>query len=312
MSEAIQETEPNPPAEETLPTGEETDQTAELTEAEAYRARVASDPEFALEQIAIRDKKLGEHGRRMKSLEQVEQMVNLAGSTENVMSYLQTVARIQQMPELANLVNTSLQQGRLALPEQTAHETPDEPEEWIDPEIKSAVSPIAAQVEELKQVVESLTGQLTQTDLRSQEQQVAQNSKVALERFSSNPEALKAAEDLLEQEIRATYQRAQAGDPEAVKLYKNIAAPGGERVLRSALMDLHDEWAPKLYGGPAQPSEPNAEEVLGRSTDPRPVNAARPGTVQIPAPPKGKMGVNHVVDVMRAAGRQLGVDTSKL
>lgn len=311
MSEAIQDPETNLPADDVQPTGEETGQVAELTEAEAYWQRVSSDPDFAREQITMRDKKLGEHGRRIQSLEQVEQMVNLAGSPDNVLNYLQTVARIQQMPELADLVTNSLQQGRLALPQSTASDTPEEEREWVDPEIESAVNPIAKQVAALQEQLTSLTNQMTQTDLRSQESLVSQNSRAALERFARNPDALKAAEDHLEAEIRATYQRAQAGDPQAVELYKSIAAPGGERILRSALMDLHDEWAPKLYGGPAQPSEPNAEEVLGRSTDPRPLNASRPGTVQLPPPPQGKMGVDHVVKVMRAAGSRLGVDTTQ-
>ncbi|GEM_PF-3862608 len=312
MSEAFQDEGQTPEADDQQPGAGAAAQNAELVSGDDFRARVASDPEFAWEQIVKRDQKVSEHMNRMKELEPFAKLMEVAGGAEQVQQHLTTLARIQQMPDLAELVTKSLMEGRVALPAQATGNAATEEDEWIDPDVKAAVDPVMAQVNALQEQLAQVTSQLNQTDLRSQERFVEQNTLGALEMFKSDPEALKEAQEVLEREVRATYQRAQGGEVQQAELYKQISAPGGQRILEGVLFDTYRKWAPRLVAASQTNNEPNADRVLGRATDPRPVNAARPGSVQQPELPKGKLGVNDVVKQMRAAGARIGVDTRQL
>jgi len=284
---------------------------AELVGGDDYWSRVASDPEFAREQIQKRDAKTSQMANRIKELEPFAQLMEVAGGAENVQQHLTTLARIQQMPELANIVQKSLMEGRVALPEQAAQNAAPAEDEWIDPDVKAAVEPLQAKLAALEQQLSGAMQQLQTTDLRTQERYVEQNISGALEMFQAHPEALEEAKSILEREITATHTRAESGDQQQAALYRQIAEKGGQKILEGVLFDTYRKWAPKLVAA-SQTTEPNAERVLDRATDPRPVNASRPGQAQMPPTPPGKVGLNHVIESLRAAGRQHGIDTTRL
>ena len=311
MSEAHMETEetvaeglqPVEPADSPEPS-------AELIGGDDFWSRVTSDPDFASEQIRKRDAKTSQMANRIKELEPFAQLMEVAGGAENVQQHLTTLARIQQMPELAEIVHRSLTEGRVALPQAKQDVAPEE-DEWVDPDVKAAVAPLQSKIQKLEEQLNGAIQQLQSTDLRTKERNVEQNITGALSMFEAHPEALEEAKSILEREITATHSRAESGDSQQAALYRQIADKGGQKILEGVLFDTYRKWAPKLVAA-SKPTEPNADRVLDRATDPRPMNASSPGQAQMPPKPVGKVGLNHVLESLRAAGRQQGIDTTRL
>lgn len=271
-----------------------------------YWGRVASDPEFAIEQIKKRDAKTTEQANRLQALEQVEQMVKVANGPDQLLNLASTGARIDQIPGLRELVNQSFETGQLALP-QAAANGPEE-EEWIDPDFK----PYADKISALEAQINSLSATANAANVRSMEQRVDENIRGALEMFAGSEEAMAEARNVIEGEYRAALAAAERGDPVQSKLIDDLAKPGGKRILETVLFDTYRKHAPTLVA--ASKTQSPTEEVapLGRLTDERSTTVTRPGTPQLPPLQKGRVSPEFVLRSLMAAGAAKGIDASKL
>lgn len=311
MSEAVAE-----PAETVglgeAPADSEVEQeAAQDTGEDFFWQKVKADPEYAIEQIKKRDGRVTEQANRLKEMEQIEHMVRLAGGSDQLMSYAQVGARINQIPGLADLVQSSLQTGQLALPQQEASNGQEE-EQYMDPEIREAVSPLAEKISRLEQTIEQLQGVANAASVRSMEDRVKENINAALSEFERDPEAFQEASETIARQYKAALEAAERGDETQARLIEQLAGPQGQDLLDTVLMKVYKKHAAKLVGGASTQSKPGEMETLGRATDERPQNVVRPGPPGLPPRPKGRPDMDFVLKTLRAAGAAKGIDTRTL
>lgn len=285
----------------------------QATQEDEFWTRVKSDPEYAVEQIKKRDGKTTELSNRLKSMENVEKMVEIAGSSDALLGYAQRGARIDQIPGLAEVVNQAFQSGRVELPTQATPNGQDEDDQWmIDPDVKAATDPLKAKIAALEARLGELGGVLNAANVRSMQSRIEENVEGALSMFAANEEAMAEARQVLESEIKAAMSAAERGDEQQTKLIESLSTPAGRRTLETALFDTYRKHAAKLVAGTSHTQASGETAVLGRQTDERSTSVARPDASGLPPRPKGRVGGDYALEVLRAAGRQRGIDTRQL
>lgn len=302
MSEAIQE-----PAETVQPEAvADSADRGESQGADDYWGRVASDPDFAADQIRKRDAKTTEMSNRLKSLEQIENMVKLAGGSDQLLGFAQRGARIDQIPGLSDIVESAFKTGQLQLPQATGNGQ-DEDEPYIDEDVRVAIDPLKQQIAELKSQLAGLNEVASAADLRSKEAHVKENIDKALERFSAVPEIYEKAKELVGSQYAISYRAAQNGDSVQASVIDQLAKPGGSKILDSVLFDLFEENAGKLLAA-RNANDPNESGLLGRETDARVTTTVRPGPSELPQRKAGqRVTPDFVMQSFAAAKRNKGL-----
>ena len=309
MSEAIEVTEETGPALE--PVADSADENATQGGGDDFWGRVASDGEFAVDQVRKRDARTSELSNRLESLKTVEKMVEMAGSSDALLSFAQKGARIDQIPGLADIVQKAFETGRVELTQATPDDANEEAE-WMDPDVKAAVDPLKAEIASLKEMLGQLSGQTQAASVRSMETHVQSNIEAALSEFKQfGDEAFEEARQILQQRVKNTMERAEKGDAQAASLIEQISQPGGQDILDGVLMKKYKENVAKVVAGSSS-QEPNEQKAPGRSTDERNTTVSQPGPPGLPPVPKGKVKQDFVMKVCDQAARNAGYDPNTL
>ena len=312
MSEAVAELGETGEGVESLPADSAVEQNAEQQQGSGddFWNRVATDGEFAREQIVKRDQKASELSNRVKALEPVEQLVNMANGVEPLMELATLGSRVQQVPGLMDVVRGALETGRVELPQATSNAAEEE-ETWIDPDVREAITPLKQEIASLKEQLGSLAQLAGAADVRSKEQRVRENVTAALEEFSGDPEAYQEASERVMNQYRAALRAAEGGDSVQAKLIDDLAGPNGKSILETVTMPIYKKYAAKLVST-SNASTPKAAEEVRRGTDERSSGPARPGASHLPPRPKGRVSDDYVLKVMQAAAAEKGIDLSRL
>lgn len=278
-----------------------------------YWSRVASDPDFAREQIVKRDQHSSQLANRVKELEPIEHLVKLAGSPDALMDLVQMGNRVETTPGLKDVVLGAIQNGRYEPPQQQVAQNgqDDSDDEWIDPDVKKVRDSFRSELAELRNELSQIRQVAGSADLAGQERHVQENIERVLEEFRGDPEAYEEASNKIMTAYQNAYNAAQRGDANQAALVKQLASKEGHGILEAAVFPVYKKHAAKLVAARNTSTNQNVAN-LSRSTDERNTNPARPGAPQLPPLPNGMVGTNTVQSILEAAARNAGIDPRTL
>lgn len=283
----------------------------EGTQATTLQDRIRQDPDFAWEQIRSRDQRISESSNQLKQLDELRPFIDLAGGTNELLRHAVLGEQIGQVPGLKEIVQNALSQGRVTLPEasQPQGAANDQDDEWIDPDVKRVRDETNSQISELKGVIQQLQSQLSSTSLRSQETHVQRNIDKAIEMLGDVGEAKEEALRLIGERVSVAQRQAETGNVQQARLIEQLAGEGGDRILRSLLLDegIFQKYGPQIFAGNTNSNDNSAERVVERSTDAPTRNASRPGTPPLPPVPKGRVSVNTARMIHAELQRRRGI-----
>lgn len=303
MSEAFQD----PEQTEGVPAGLPTDGQPQNAEpaVDEFRQRVEQGGEYAWEQIQKRDRHSSTLANRVKALEPIEQLVNFAGGSDQLLELAQMGTRIQQNPDLYELVQKSLRSGRVELPQVTPN-APAEDDEWIDPDVKKYRDETRESNRLLREELAELRDIAGHSDLEWKQTRVKENIDKALSIFAGDEEAFEEAKQVFGSQYKMALAAAQRGDKTQLDLVDKLASPGGDQIIQTVTMPVYMKHAAKLVAA-SNTQSAVVNGALMRSTDEKNRNPSRPGTPQLPHLPKGRVSDSYVLDVLKAAKRQKGL-----
>ena len=276
-----------------------------------FESRVKSDGEYAWEQIRKRDATASTLANKLKELEPVEQVVRLAGGTDQLFSLAQLGSQYQQVrsvPGLEELIQRSLATGRVdsgAVPKQNAQEEDDA---WIDPDVKKVRAEARSEIESLRAELAELRQLAGGADVRARETGLRENVERVLEEFGDHEEARERAATMMKGAVQRAMQLAQNGDRTQAELIRQLSSEGGIRILRSISDDVYREaFGPKSVPRATTSNQAAPGNGVRKQTDERTVNPSRPGDSPLPPLPKGRVQDSYVERVFDEAMRRKGL-----
>lgn len=276
-----------------------------------FESRVKSDGEYAWEQIRKRDATASTLANKLKELEPVEQVVRLAGGTDQLFSLAQLGSQYQQVrnvPGLEELIQRSLATGRVdpgAVPNQNAQEEDDA---WIDPDVKKVRAESRSEIESLRAELAELRQLAGGADVRARETGLRENVEKVLEEFGDHEEARERAATMMKSAVQRAMQLAQNGDRTQAELIRQLSGDGGIRILRSISDDVYREaFGPKSVPRATTSNQAAPGNGVRKQTDERTVNPSRPGDSPLPPLPKGRVQDSYVERVFDEAMRKKGL-----
>lgn len=255
--------------------------------------RVRQDPEFAWNQVQVRDQKIADLGKEVHAFREIKPFIDAAGNVDSLLGFAALGQRIQSTPGLQELVQTAIQTGEL--PGAKAPE-PDPDEDLWDADVKKVRDQLRAEMSEMKTMIQSALGNAEAAHVRSTRPDVRANMDAALKRFEGVPEGHEEALSLIESKVQQAMRLAEQGDAAQQKLVEQIAGDGGQRVIDYMLFEagLHDKYGSQIYAPDQtpdpEPAVPNGGRVLG--TEPRHVNPSRPAAPPLPPLERGQVARN--------------------
>ena len=272
------------------------------------KTRVMEGGDFAWEQIQKRDRHSSELANRVKALEPIENLVTMAGGSDQLIEFAQLGSRVRQVPGLADVVQQALQTGRVDLPQQASQDDQDEDDEWLDPDAKKIRDSLNSKIADLEDRYAALQQVASGADLRSKESRVQKNIDTVLSEFEGNEDAFKEASQVVMDQYRAAQRAAESGDTVQAQLIDQLASEKGVEILNFVTMPVYKKHAAKLVSA----SNTSTAEVEGglerKSTDERTVNPSRPGNPPMPPLPKGRVMDSDVQKYMEELARRKGYD----
>ena len=166
--------------------------------------RVRSDPDFAWEQMTSRDKTISKQANQIKQFDAVDPYIRAAGGPEqllNLASLGQQFQKVQQVPGLADFVQKSLSEGRVALPEAASSNDPEE--EWMDEDTKRVRDELREEMAGFRQQLQTLSDTTNSASVRSQESHIQKNIASVVDLFNGTEEGKKEALDLIQKRVEA-------------------------------------------------------------------------------------------------------------
>lgn len=266
--------------------------------------RIRDNPDFAWEQVQKRDQRISEQSNRLKEFDTISPYVQAAGGSEQLLSLATVGSQIQNIPGLQELVQDSLAQGRVAVPEQAPADDPedefmDEDTKRVRDELRTLKAETEAQVKELKQLASVAATRSLETHVRS-------NMSKALEVFEADPTAKAAAEELISAKVAEAQRLAESGNESQQQMINRLAQPGGHEVLEVLLLPLIKEHGSKLFAAPHTETQETVLGSAGQSADERIATPSRPGAPQLPPVPKGPVTPQVTNEIFREISRRRG------
>ncbi len=278
----------------------------------SFQDRVRNDPDYAWEQIRKRDAMASTYANRIKEMEPIAQLVQFAGGAEPLIDAATNWTRVNQIPGLAQLVQSALATGRVesAAPTRNAQEEDDA---WIDPDVKKVRDQFRAENENLRSELAELRQMASGADIRARDAGLRENVEQVLEMFGDNAEARMKAADRMRDAVATAMSRAQRGDETQAALIRQLSEPGGIAVLESVAFPVFKEtFGPKAGLSSNAQNQAASGNGARRQTDERTVNPSRPGNSPLPPLPKGRVQDSSVLKVFEEAARRKGYNPSLL
>lgn len=262
-----------------------------------YHDRIRTDTDFAVEEVQKKDRYINELHQKYNGLKGLEQYVQAAGGTEELI-------------QLAIEGNTARQQATQPTPpEQTSPEIPDD-DRFIDSEVRELNDDVKQKLAERDRVINELQQRLNVAETNGLKGSLQENMEKALTRFSEDEELLKEAQEKIMGAVATSERAARNGDRSAVQSLEQLAGPQGEQTLRMMTMDIYDRWVEKQLGGATQ-TPPNGG-AMSMSTDSPSTTRAGLQTEAVTVKPGVRVDQNVVREALRNAAIKMGKDPDKL
>ncbi len=192
-----------------------------------YDARITSEPDFALEQVKAKDRRITELTKVSGRVSKIDPLLDQVGGQDGLLSLAQTGAAVQQNPHLQEYVNEVLRTGQVPTPAESGQEGGEE-----DPYEDPAIKEMRTKLRESEERFEHLSQRLDSTETRGFRGSIERN---LIEHINSLPDVgdlREKAKNSIVERIEAAEAASQRGDPLGRSTLESLGGPTGMETLR--------------------------------------------------------------------------------
>lgn len=206
-----------------------------------YMARISNEPEFAVDQIKDKDRKISSLNERLKGLEGVDELVEAAGSVDNLRGYVTTGFGVLQRPELNKVVEEALRTGVVPgfQTEPQGDAVDDDP--YGDPDIKELRKTITSLTDKLETMSQQNDQRFAQAETRGSMAIVNDNVDKVLETYGVNDEIRSKLSETISRKVKEAEMGARQGNQQHLNLLNTLAGPQGVETMKMMTLGVIEE-----------------------------------------------------------------------